>query len=357
MSGARSIDFEAMARLAWEARTPSGRALRAALVPAAVAYGAATRLRNHLYDAGWLPARRVDAVVVSVGNISSGGTGKTPTALWLAERLAERGRRVGIVARGYRKRRRGVVVVGESGRPLVSAAEGGDEAVLLARRFPGPVVTGERRAVAAAFACARFNLDTVVLDDGFQHRALARDADLVLLDEATDGWLLPAGPLRESPTSLARARALLAVDAPPPRVIGRRVFRGRLRPSGLVRASGTAWVEEPLATIRGREVVAVAGVARPERFLATLAAAGATVRQVVHFPDHHAYQPGDAARLAATAGDAPLVTTEKDLVKLEGYPVLAALRALRVTLEVEDGDALLDLLAGRPAAQVDLRVD
>src|SRR5207247_5408578 len=98
---------------------------------------------------------------------------------------AARGLRTGIVARGYRKRRRGVVIVGEKGRPLVGPEEGGDEAVLLARRFAGPVVSGERRAEAAAVACARFALDALVLDDGFQHRALARDADLVLVSEET----------------------------------------------------------------------------------------------------------------------------------------------------------------------------
>src|SRR5213078_591290 len=145
---------------------------RAALAPAALAYGAVAALRNRLYDAGWLDAARVPAHVVSVGNLAVGGTGKTPTALWLAERLAARGLRTGIVARGYRKRRRGVVIVGEDGRPLVDPEEGGDEAVLLARRFAGPVVTGERRAEAAAVACARFALDALVLDDGFQHRAL-----------------------------------------------------------------------------------------------------------------------------------------------------------------------------------------
>jgi tetraacyldisaccharide 4'-kinase len=164
----------------WAPRTVSEHAVRALLVPASAAYGAAVWARNALYDAGWLGATRVGARVVSVGNLTVGGTGKSAAALWLAEALARRGRRVGIVARGYRKRRPGVVVVGVDGAPLVSAEDGGDEAVMLARRFHGPVLTGERRTDAAAEACARFGVDTIVLDDGFQHRALARDADLVL---------------------------------------------------------------------------------------------------------------------------------------------------------------------------------
>jgi tetraacyldisaccharide 4'-kinase len=355
-----SPGLEAVARRAWAPETPADRALRATLVPAALVYGAASALRNRLYDRGWLGARRVPARVVSVGNLAVGGTGKTPAALWVAEGLASRGHRVGIVARGYRKRRRGVVVVGEGGgRPLVGAEDGGDEAVMLARRFAGPVVTGERRADAAALACARFALDAVVLDDGFQHRALARDADLVLLgDDAGGAWPLPAGPLREWRGNLERADALLTVDAPPPVAAGVPGFRARLRPAAVVRVEGDAWVEMPLETLAGRQVTAVAGMARPERLAATLRALGASVRRLLAFPDHHRYGAAEALAIAAAAGEDPVVTTEKDLVKLERLPGLRAPWALRMRLEVEQGEALLDLLAGRRSdAQVDLRPD
>jgi tetraacyldisaccharide 4'-kinase len=345
--------LEAGAQRVWAARTPRERALRAALVPAAAAYGAAVAVRNHLYDAGWLTARRVPARVVSVGNLSVGGTGKTPAALWLAERLRARGIRTGIVARGYGKRRRGVVVVSEGGRPLVPPEDGGDEAVMLARRFPGPIVTAENRADAAALACSRFGLDCVVLDDGFQHRALARDADLVLATaEAVSAWLLPAGPLREGPGALGRAQALLAVDGSPP-AAAVPTFRGTLRPTALVRAGAEAWIEEPLGRLDGRTVTAVAGVAAPERLAATLERMGARVRQLLPFPDHHPYGPVDAVRIATAAAGDLIVTTEKDLVKLATFPSLAAVRGLRVVLEVEDGDRLVDLLV--PA--VDLQAD
>jgi len=337
------VSLEAVAQRAWTPRTPADRLLRAALVPAAVAYGAATALRNRLYDGGWLLARRVPARVVSIGNIAVGGTGKTPAALWLAERLAARGWRPAIVARGYRKRRPGVVVVGVDGTPLVAPADGGDEAVMLARRFRGPVVTGERRAEAAALACARFGVDVVVLDDGFQHRGLARDIDLVLLGpEATGSWPLPAGPLRESPDALARARALLAIDGAPRPPVGLPVFGAQLRPTALVVAQDGAWHEEPLAGLAGVEVAAVAGIARPERFVATLEALGARVRTLLRFPDHHEYREADAVRIATAGG--LTVTTEKDLVKLVEFASLGALRAVRMALEVERGEALLDLV-------------
>jgi tetraacyldisaccharide 4'-kinase len=334
---------------AWVPRSGSDRVLRALLMPASAAYGAAVSLRNALYDAGWLAVTRVPARVVSVGNLTVGGTGKTPAALWLARELSRRGRRVALVARGYRKRRRGVVVVGTEGVPLVSPQDGGDEAVMLARRFCGPVLTGERRADAAAAACARFGTDTLVLDDGFQHRALARDADLVLVaDDPAARRLLPAGSRREPLGALVRARAALVVgDACPewpPLPPDVPCFRGRLCPDALVRADGAAWREEPLAALAGAPVVAVAGVARPERFVATLEQCGARVVRRFVFPDHHAYREADVAALFEAARAGFLVTTEKDLTKLGGRAGLESLRALRVSLEVDRADRLLDLL-------------
>ncbi len=344
----------------WSGATARGRLLRAALTPAAVAYGTVMAVRNRLYDRGWLAAGRVAARVLAVGNLTVGGSGKTPAALWLASRLAARGRRVAIVARGYGKRRRGVVVVGTGGVPRVGPEEGGDEAVLLARRFAGPVVTGERRVDAAALAVERFGVDTIVLDDGFQHRALGRDADLVLVPEAgLPRRLLPAGPLRERPTALARAQAVLAVGragafptlpAVPP---GVPAFRGRFVPTALVAATDGLWREEPLARLAGRRVVAAAGIARPAAFAALLEAAGASVVGAIAFPDHCPYDEATLRDLAAAAAGAEVVVTEKDLVKLAGRPGTSGVRALRIALEVEDERALLDCLAA--AAGLDLQ--
>jgi tetraacyldisaccharide 4'-kinase len=344
----------------WSGATAGGRFARALLGPAAAVYGAAMAARNRLYDRGWLAAARVPARVLAVGNLTVGGCGKTPTALWLATRLAARGRRVAIVARGYGKRRRGVVVVGTQGVPLVAPEEGGDEAVLLAQRFGGPVVTGERRVAAAALAVARFGVDTIVLDDGFQHRALARDADLVLVPE--DGLpqrLLPAGPLREPPAALARAQAVLAVGrggAFPPRprlASGVPTFRGRFVATALVAAVDGRWHEEPLERLAGRQVVAAAGVARPRAFAALLEAAGATVVRTLAFPDHCTYDAATLDQLAAAAAGADVVVvTEKDFVKLAGRPGTAGVRALRIALEVEDESALIGRLAA--AAGLDL---
>ncbi len=331
---------------AWTPHSASEHAIQLALRPLSAIYGAAMALRNGLYDAGWLPRARVPARVISIGNLTVGGTGKTPAALWLAERLAARGRRVGIVARGYRKRQPGVVIVGTDGTPLVSAEEGGDEAVMLARRFAGPVVTGERRAEAALVACTQLGLDTIVLDDGFQHRALQRDADLVLLsDDPAAGRLLPAGSRREAVAALGRARAVLAVgDGVPPSAPDIPRFTARLAATAVVRAVADGWRVLPLSCLEGTTVVAVSGVARPERFTALLERCGARVRRHIVFPDHYAYASVDVAALIAASAEGMLVTTEKDLVKLAEHPGVAAMHALRVELVVDQGDALVDLL-------------
>jgi tetraacyldisaccharide 4'-kinase len=344
---------------AWAADSVRRRIVVGLLAPAAAAYGAGVAIRNALYDRGMARVTRVPATVVSVGNLTVGGSGKTPTVLWLAERLGRRGRRVGVIARGYGKRRRGVVVVGTDGRALVDPADGGDEATLVATRLALPVVTAERRAEGAALACARFGCDTLVLDDGFQHRALARDADLVLVP--ADGLperLLPAGPLREPVRALARARAVLALGdesrppRPPAAPAGTPAFVGRVVPTGTVVPSDGAFVVHELGQLPRRGVVAVAGVARPERFWALLDRLGIEVVERLRFPDHHPYGADDVERIrrATAARGRSVVTTEKDLVKLarlDGGDALG-LYALRIEVAIEDGERLVDVLLAPP---------
>ena len=351
---------------AWAADSLRDRLVVGLLEPLAVAYRAGVSVRNALYDRGLLAAERLPATVLSVGNVTVGGSGKTPTVLWLATALRARGRRVGIVARGYGKRRSGVVVVGIDGRPLVDPDEGGDEAVLLAARLAVPVVTGERRADAARLAYERFGCDAIVLDDGFQHRALARDADLVLVPaEGLPVRLLPAGPLREPTTALARARAVLALGdetrlpAHPRAPRGTATFVGRVVPAGVVVAADGGLAAQDPPSLPRSAVVAVAGVARPERFWSLLDRLGVQVAERLRFPDHHAYGAADLARLRALAadGERPVVTTEKDLVKLARLPGAEQLRlhALRIDVVVEEGERLIDLMLEPP--EVALRGD
>ena len=351
---------------AWAADSLRDRLVVGLLEPLAVAYGAGVAVRNALYDRGVLAAERLPATVLSVGNVTVGGSGKTPTVLWLATALRARGRRVGIVARGYGKQRAGTVIVGIDGRPLVHPDDGGDEAVLLAARVPVPVVTAERRADAARLACERFGCDTIVLDDGFQHRALARDADLVLVPaEGLPVRLLPAGPLREPATALARARAVLVLGdetrlpAHPAVPRGTAGFVGRVVPVALVVATEGRLVAHDLADLPRREVVAVAGVARPERFWSLLDRLGVQAAARIRFADHHAYVQNDLTRVEAAAAGRTraIVTTEKDLVKLSRRPGAERLRlhALRIEVVLEDGEQLVARLLEPP--EVALRGD
>src|SRR5262249_39391360 len=179
-----------------------------ALMPLSLGFSMLVRARNLLYDQGWLSTQRPALKVISVGNLTVGGTGKTPMVLWLAQALQSRGRRVGILTRGYGGSNKDITVVGTDGRALVTAAEVGDEPVMLARAFAGVVIAGRDRVAAAAIASRRFDLNVVILDDGFQHRRLDRDIDVLLINhrkKGGNGWLLPAGPFREPLAAARRA--------------------------------------------------------------------------------------------------------------------------------------------------------
>jgi tetraacyldisaccharide 4'-kinase len=345
--------LSAIAEATWARRGAWARAASAALVPASWPYAGIVALRNRLYDGGWLAIERVPARVVSIGNLTVGGSGKTPLTLWLAERLAAGGRRVAVVARGYHKRVPGVVVVGREGAPLVSARDGGDEAALLARRFAGPVVVGEDRVAAARTAIEECGAEIVLLDDGFQHRRLGREVDVVILgSDPRRERPLPAGRLREGPAALRRANVVVLMDAETekwaagivPATVP--VVRAATHAVALVEPGADGWVPGGLDRLAGREVAALAGIARPGRFVAALERLGARVGAARLLGDHHAFDAADLAWIDQAARRALVVTTEKDLVKLvemrEGLPVAA----LRVGVEVTPADTLVRWATG-----------
>lgn len=337
----------------WPRRGAAGRAEAAALRPLSALFGLGVGLRGLGYRLGLLPSRRAPVPVVSVGNLVVGGTGKTPVTLWLADGLRARGARPAIVSRGYGGRAGGVTVVSRGAGPEVGPDVAGDEPVMLAKSFAGPVVVAPRR-LDGARAAAGLGADVVVLDDGFQHRALARDFDLVLLDGRC-GTLLPAGPFREPLSALARADAVLLVArdadepvAPPP---GLRVaaYQATLEAGAVVESVAGAWRAHPMGRLAGRRVIAVTGIARPEPFYALLRRWDATIDEVFEYPDHHRYTIEQWQRIARRGHDVDLiVTTEKDLVKLEAFPFATGkLVALRIAPDVHHGAALLDDIAAR----------
>jgi len=237
--------------------------------------------------------------VVVVGNIVAGGAGKTPLTLWLAQRLRAAGRRPGIVSRGYGRAGEEIRKVGAG----MTASEAGDEPLLLARRAGCPVFVGaDRVAAARALLAEHPECDLVLCDDGLQHVRLARDVEFAVFDGrgAGNGWLLPAGPLREPVPALPAFALLVHGRAAAPGEIALHLQLGELR-------SLDGRRRLPLAAFAGRRVRAVAGIGDPERFFAALRAHGLEV-EPQPFPDHHAYRAADFAALQGL----PLLMTGKD---------------------------------------------
>ena len=301
--------------------------------PLAGIYGAVVCTRNRLYDRGWLRSRALCGAVISVGNVSAGGSGKTPFVILLGGLLKARGIRFDVLSRGYGRRTHGVRLVDPGGR----SGDFGDEPLLIARRLQVPVVVGEDRYEAGRFAEARFGAQIHLLDDGFQHRGLVRDFDIVLVtpDDARD-QLLPAGRLREPLRALRRADAVVltgGASAEPFPLKGKTVWRAR---RGIVAEN-----------VLSRPVV-FCGIARPHNFLLQLRTAGIDPVAQAFFRDHHAYTEKDVRDLLElrqrSEGDG-FVTTEKDAVNLGGYlDALAPLAVVPVKMELADADNAVDTM-------------
>ncbi|HEV2879984.1 MAG TPA: tetraacyldisaccharide 4'-kinase [Pyrinomonadaceae bacterium] len=339
------------------------------LAPLGVAYGAAGSARRALYRAGVLKVERVAAPIVSVGNITAGGTGKTPLVEWLARAAAREGRRVCILTRGYGRddaRRR--VVVSDGERVLAGAREGGDEPRLLAESLHGlhvAVVSDANRVAAAAWALEHLRSDVFILDDGFQHLRIRRDLNILTLD-ATDPWgggrLLPHGRLREPLREMRRAdlivitRAEVCGDVETLRARAASLSEGRpvlvartatLRITPLVTQNMTATggahetdglpqtpdsgIPQPLA--------AFCAIGNPQAFFAHARGEGLTLNCTRAFTDHHAYTQRDVdecVREAVRCGARALLTTAKDAVKLRALDFALPCYVLEVALEFDD---------------------
>ncbi|WP_322049139.1 tetraacyldisaccharide 4'-kinase [Paraburkholderia sp. J67] len=346
-------DFKARAESglarAWQQRGP----LAWALTPLAAVFAAVSGARRAAFAAGWLKSVRVGVPIVVVGNVTVGGTGKTPTVIALVEALRAAGYTPGVVSRGY-----GAKV--ERPTPVTAATPArtcGDEPLLIARRSGVPVwVSPDRVAAAQALCAAHRDVDVIVSDDGLQHYRLARDVELVVFDHRLggNGFLLPAGPLREP---LSRRRDATLVNNPFDRALPDwpNTFALKLVPGDAWHLANPA-LRRPLAQFGAADsanpaqapqrLVAAAGIGSPERFFATLRAAGLAPR-TLPLPDHYDYTSNPFSEIAADA----ILVTEKDAVKLGAWndariwvvPVEAALDHRLITLVVEK-------LRGRPSA-------
>lgn len=288
-------------------------------------YGAAATWRRRWYSRDPARVRRLARPVISVGNLRVGGSGKTPVVAHLARLLLERGERPAVLTRGYARARpkAGVTIVSDGTRVLEDVAASGDEPFMLARALPGvPVLVGADRFASGIVAERQLDVTVHLLDDGFQHVRLARDIDLLLVDDADlQDHVLPAGRLREPLGNAAAADAVLvAADARgAPSDVARALgigsaFSMKRQMHAPRTLSGRPWPDGPI-----QPVVAFAGIARPERFFTALVSGGWTVVANQPFPDHHPYSPPELDRLAErarAAGVSWLITTEKDAVRL-----------------------------------------
>lgn len=304
----------------------------------------------------WWRSRAADpgVPVISVGNLTVGGNAKTPFTLFLAARLQARGLQVAIVSRGYSGTGNSAALVSDRGELILDAAIAGDEPAMMARRFTGPIAIARRRLDAIGLLRSRGPLDAVILDDGFQHARLRRDLDLVLISRERglgNGWMLPAGPMREPLSALRRAAAVVIVSADASlesalsavqlaSINQGRVLNAALHPQSLVSVANGNW-RESAASLTGRRVLAVSGLADPAAFHAMLRELEADLVGVLDFPDHHSYTSADWQEIASAAREVDLiVTTEKDLVKLERFPFARdSLYALRLEVTMPEGDA------------------
>jgi tetraacyldisaccharide 4'-kinase len=299
-------------------------------------YGGVVGSRNMLYDRGLLRARRLRGGVISIGNLSAGGSGKTPFVMLLGELLKARGIEFDVLSRGYGRKTRGVLLVDPGGLPR----DFGDEPLLIARKLQVPVVVGENRFQAGDFAEKRLGPRLHLLDDGFQHRSLARDFDIVMVTPPDIGdRLIPGGRLREPLGSLRRADAIVLAsgasgDSLP--LAGKPVWRVR---RGIIPRN-----------VPPRPVV-FCGIARPQSFVLQLRVANIEPVAEAFYRDHHAYTAKDIdelLRLKQRSEAEGFVTTEKDAVNLGGYlSALEPLSVVPVKMELDDAANAVDTMLRR----------
>jgi tetraacyldisaccharide 4'-kinase len=346
------------ARDVWERRGWRGRLAWFLLSPISFLYGIFAQARNALFTLHCIKSARLPKPVISVGNLTVGGTGKTPTCVWIAQELKERGLRAAILSRGYQRRVNQAVALLPQVEDLSTSqtdaalARAGDEPLMMVALYGQNVGVGKDRSAAAAELLHRAEVDVFVLDDGFQHRRVKRDVDLLLLGADTRGWTLPAGPFREPRRNHRRADFLLITGAPDewrsilPRERQAVTFTGSLRPVCLLSLGSGRRKEFPLTLLYRSKILTVTGVADPTGLYRLIHEWDGEIVETLEFPDHHSYTARDWQQINRVGRLVDLiVTTEKDILKLARFPFARdKLLALRVSMTVDNGGALVDAI-------------
>ena len=322
--------------------------------PLSILYGLGIKLRRYLYDLNFFPSSRLNVKVISVGNLTVGGTGKTPMVETLARLLKDNGYNVTILSRGYGRKSRGIIIVSDRESVKATPKEAGDEPFLLAKKLPGiPVVVGKNRRKTGKNAIAMWKSNILILDDGFQYMGLKKDFDVVLIDSQNpwgNGKLLPAGPLREPISELKRAHAVVFTRANGSRNINEKTkYLGEItsipilfsthRPSSWIPFGEKRYL--PLNFLKGKKVTAFAGIGNPDSFKKSLMEINVKIADFIIYRDHYWYKKKDLDKLVLKAqqkGATALVTTEKDGVRLPILPKYKIpIYLLKIDLEIEGG--------------------
>ncbi len=323
------------------------------LLPFSFLFRIVVHLRNLLYDFGFLPIIKLNVPAISIGNLTVGGTGKTPAVEYIARLLLSNHLRPAIVTRGYGRKQLGTVVVSDGEKICATVDSGGDEALLLAKRLQRAVVIAdEKKFRGANYAYESFQIDAVIVDDGFQHRRLHRDLDIVLIDAPSffeNQWMLPAGPFREPMSSVSRAHAVIFSNTNNSALgkLEKLIHRTSTKSSAvLLTASLAPKFLENLTTgehvshssINGKKIFATCGIARPARFFEEIRKCGANMVGSLAFPDHHTFEKDDIVVILerARAVHAELIViTEKDATKWSAEIVAPSLPVLFLRVEFE----------------------
>jgi tetraacyldisaccharide 4'-kinase len=342
------------------------------LAAASVLYSIVIRIRNRLYELKIFRQNKLQCKVISVGNITAGGTGKTPMTVYLAEKLTMLGYKIVVVSRGYKgnfEKKGGIISNGKE--ILIGSDDSGDEPFLMAAKLKDvPVIVGQNRSAAGLLGVRNFKPDIILLDDGFQHRKLFRDVDLLLLDSKRpfgNGRLLPGGILREPASSIRRADAFILTRSSSDVTAALNDVRAVSERQPVFEASNTFYnfnaaagcVTDPLTCFKqevsdnfsrfaGKKAVAFSGIAGNDNFRKTLAESGCDVAEFFDFPDHHRYSGDDMERVSKAVSDKGaelVITTEKDFARMGGkFDFPADLVVVGVKMCLKDEKSFLEFI-------------
>ena len=323
------------------------------LLPASILYWGVLSLRNLFYKLKIFKTYNLPCKIISIGNISTGGTGKTPTVIYLAGLLKNLEMNVSIISRGYKRETKGFVIVSEGNGPICTLYECGDEPYMMSKKLKNiPIVVDENRYRGCKYLVKKFNPDVIIMDDGFQHISLQRNIDIVLIDGSTNFnnyKLLPNGILREPWNGLKRADAIFITKKKPESLLKRKldslsipIFQTKIIP--LVSNIQKKTINN---SIIKEKVYLFSGIGNPNFFSNTVKHLGYKICGIKKFPDHYSYTNSDIIKIEKKAKDLNakyLITTEKDWFKLETLTLTISIIIIEIKLSVTNENKLLELL-------------